>query len=340
MKENSGLKYLSNFSGLTDKERNRRIAEALRNKDKERGKGEDTDRMRNPISVGKQTKSSLKTKIALANIKIEESDIEKGIRKDRKPNISFEKQGDLYDILNCAVREEADMLIMPELSIPVSWLPFMAAHSRTHQLAMIFGLERWNVDGFVYNLLVELLPFKLSEKYNSCFMTARLKNHYAPEELRLIENLRLLPAGTLGKDKNYYNRISWNGITFASYNCFELSDIGHRMLFKSEIDVLFACVCNKDTNYYQDILGSAVRDLHCYVVQSNASQYGGSCVLRPMKTEDKIMLYVKGGDNPSVLITEIDVAALRDFQYKPNPGNKYGFKPLPPGFDSEKVLEC
>lgn len=324
---------------LTEKELNRRVAGALRNKGKESGKGKDIDRMRNPISVGKKAKSSLKTKIALANIRVEESDIEKAIRKDRKPNISFERQGDLYDILNCAVREEADMLIMPELSIPVSWLPFMAAHSRTHQLAVIFGLEHWNVNGFVYNLLVELLPFKLSEKYNSCFMTARLKNHYAPDELRLIENLRLRPAGTLGNDKDYYNRISWNGITFASYNCFELSDIGHRMLFKSEIDVLFACVCNKDTNYYQDILGSAVRDLHCYVVQSNASQYGGSCVLRPMKTEDKTMLYVKGGENPGVLITEIDVAALRDFQYKPDTGNKYGFKPLPPGFDSEKVLE-
>ncbi|MYF47438.1 MAG: RNA-directed DNA polymerase [Candidatus Dadabacteria bacterium] len=324
---------------LTEKELNRRIAEALRNKDKKSSKDKNTDRMRNPISVGKKTKSSLKTKIALANIRVEESDIEKAIRKDSKPNISFERQGNLYDILNCAVREEADMLIMPELSIPVSWLPFMAAHSRTHQLAMIFGLEHWNVDGFVYNLLVELLPFKLSEKYNSCFMTARLKNHYAPDELRLIENLRLRPAGTLGNDKDYYNRINWNGITFASYNCFELSDIEHRTLFKSEIDVLFACVCNKDTNYYQDILGSAVRDLHCYVVQSNASQYGGSCVLRPMKTEDKTMLYVKGGQNPGVLITEIDVAALRDFQYKPDPGNKYGFKPLPPGFDFEKVLE-
>lgn len=307
---------------------------------KKRESKPDPDQIRKiSFSVGKKTKSSLKTKIALANIRIEESDIENAIRKDRKPNISFERQGDLYDILNYAVREKVDMLIMPELSIPVGWLPFMAAHCRRNQQAIIFGLEHWNVDGFVYNLLVELLPFKLSEKYNSCFMTARLKNHYAPDELRLIESLRLKPAGALGNQKDYYNRISWNGITFASYNCFELSDIGHRMLFKSEIDVLFACVCNKDTNYYQDILGSAVRDLHCYVVQSNASQYGGSCVFRPMKTEDKTMLYVKGGNNPCVLITEIDVAALRDFQYKPGLGGENSFKPLPPGFDSEKVLE-
>lgn len=323
---------------------NRRVAERLKKSfSKSRKKRKNTggyDKVRKfGFSIGKKTKSSLKTKIALANIRVEGSDIENAIRKDKKPNISFERQNNLYKILNCAVSEEADVLIMPELSIPVSWLPFMVAHSRRHQQAMIFGLEHWEAKGFVYNLLVELLPFKLSEKYNSCFMTARLKNHYAPDELRLIENLRLQPASALGNHKNYYNRISWNGITFASYNCFELSNIGHRMLFKSEIDALFACVCNRDTNYYQDILGSAVRDLHCYVVQSNASQYGGSCVLRPMKTEDKTMLYVKGGDNPCVLITEIDVAALRDFQYSPNPRGENFFKPLPPGFDSEKVLE-
>ena len=132
------------------------------------------------------------------------------------------------------------------------------------------------------------------------------------------------------------NKVSWNDITFASYNCFEFSDIGHRTLFKFEIDMLFACVCNRDTNYYQSILESAVRDLHCYVVQSNAFQYGGSCVLKPAKTEEKTMPCVKGGDNPCVLITEIDVAALRDFQYKPKPRSGDSFKPLPPGFDYRK----
>lgn len=290
--------------------------------------------------VGKKPESPpKKIRIALANIKIKKSDIEHAIRKDKKPNISFERQKVLYEIMNSAIREKADVLVMPELSTPVSWLPFMVAHCRRHQLAMIFGLEHWEVCGQVHNLLVELLPFKMSEKYHSCFMTARIKNHYAPKELKLIENLRLKPPHTLDNHESYYNKISWRGITFASYNCYELSDIEHLALFKSEIDILFACCCNRDTNYYQSILESAVRDIHCYVIQSNASQYGASCVLRPAKTEEKTMLFVKGGENPCVLITEIDVAALRDFQYKPNSWSKDSFKPLPPGFDSEKVLE-
>ena len=292
--------------------------------------------------VGKKPLSPpKKVRIALANIKIKKSDIEKAIRKDKQPNISFERQKALYEIMNSAVRERADILVMPELSIPVSWLPFMASHCRKHQMAMIFGLEHWEVGGYVFNLLVELLPFKLSEKYKSCYMTARVKNHYAPDELRLIDDLRLKPPDSSDGNESYYNKVSWRGVNFVSYNCYELSDIQHRALFKSEIDILFACVCNKDTNYYQSILESAVRDMHCYVVQSNASQYGGSCVLRPAKTAEKIILFVKGGENSCVLITEIDVAALRDFQYKPSfTSTSYNnFKPLPPGFDSEKVLE-
>ena len=292
------------------------------------------------FSVGEKIESPPKQmRIALANVTIKMSDIENSIRKDKKPNVNFERQSRLYEIINSAVRERADVLVMPELSTPVAWLPFMVAHCRRHQLAMIFGLEHWNVHGHVYNLLVELLPFKFSGKYNYCFMTARVKNHYAPDELRLIDGLRLEPPCAFGDHKSYYNKISWKGITFASYNCFELSNIEHRALFKSEIDILFACVCNRDTNYYQSILESAVRDIHCYVIQSNASQYGGSCVLKPSKTEEKTMLYVKGGENPCVLVTEIDVAALRDFQYRPKSKNKNSFKPLPPGFDSERVLE-
>ena len=51
------------------------------------------------------------------------------------------------------------------------------------------------------------------------------------------------------------------------------------------------------------------------------------------------MLYVKGGNNACVLTTDIDIAALRTFQYKSKPDSKDYFKHLPPGFDSEKVLK-
>ncbi|POE37843.1 reverse transcriptase domain-containing protein [Pectobacterium odoriferum] len=277
--------------------------------------------------------------LAIANLQIDEKDIGSAIREDCKPNLSFERQEKLYSILNSALLEKADLLVMPEVAIPVSWLPFMVAFSRRNQIGLIFGLEHWVSDNVAYNLIIEALPFKVSDKYKSCVMTARIKNHYAPSELDLLESFRLTPGNNKLKPNAFYHKVSWRGMSFATYNCFELSDITHRVLFRSEIDLLFACVWNKDTNYYQHILESAVRDLHCYTVQANTSQYGGSCVLRPTKTESKTMLYVKGGENPCVLTTKLDIKELREFQYKSKPGAKDYFKHLPPGYDSDSVLK-
>ncbi|RLT91614.1 MULTISPECIES: reverse transcriptase domain-containing protein [unclassified Ketobacter] len=276
--------------------------------------------------------------LAIANLQIEESDIGKAVRKDSIPNLSFERQESLYNILNSALYENTDLLVMPEVAIPVSWLPFMVAFSRRHQIGLVFGLEHWVSNDVAYNLIVEALPFKVAGKYKSSVVTARIKNHYAPSELELLESIRITPGNKGLKPKSYYHNVSWRGVSFATYNCFELSDITHRVLFKSEIDLLFACVWNKDTNYYQHILESAVRDLHCYTVQANTSQYGGSCVLRPTKTESKTLLYVKGGENSCVLTTKLDIKKLREFQYKSKPGSKDEFKHLPPGYDSDAVL--
>lgn len=289
------------------------------------------------LSVG-ENEEKTKLRVALANLCLRAKDIESAIRKDHSPNIGFERQEDLFNILNNAVKEDVEILVMPEVSIPVSWLPFIVSHARKHQLGIVFGLEHWVIDDVVYNLTVEALPFKTKDKYRSCVVTARLKNHYAPRELKLIQKLRMTPANELPNYEHRYHKVKWKGLSFATYNCYELSDITHRSLFKSQLDLMFACVWNRDTNYYEHILESAVRDLHCYLVQSNTSQYGGSCVLRPAKTEKTTMLYVKGGMNASILTVELDVEALRKFQYKSTPDDGDIFKHLPPGFDSEGVL--
>lgn len=277
--------------------------------------------------------------LAIGNLKIADSDIASAVRKDCKPNLSFNRQEKLFNILNSSLREHADLLILPEVAIPVSWLPFMVAFSRRHQIGLVFGLEHWVVNGVAYNLIIEALPFRVSGEYKSCVVTARIKNHYAPSELDMLQTLRLKAGHLEIKPHVYYHKVSWRGISFATYNCFELSDITHRVLFKSEIDLLIACVWNRDTNYYQHILESAVRDLHCYTVQANTSHYGGSCVLRPSKTESKTMLYVKGGENTCVLTTKLSIKELRDFQFKSSPNSRDLFKHLPPGYDCDAVLK-
>ena len=290
------------------------------------------------LKIGGTSSPSRSFRIAVANIRVDSTSINAALRQDISPDISLDREQHLYDMLNAAVRERADMLVMPEVSLPVSWLPSLVSFSRQNQIAIIFGLEHWVGSGYAYNLLFELLPGISKDGYKTCVVAARVKNHYAPQELELIANVGLKPATDLVQFQNY-QRTVWRGVSFASYNCFELSDMGHRVLFKSEIDLLVACVWNRDTNYYDHILESAVRDLHCYVVQVNTSQYGGSCVMRPTSTERKRMMYVKGGENAIILTTNIDILSLREFQHTSQAGGGSLFKKLPPGFSHDAVLK-
>lgn len=277
-----------------------------------------------------------KIKIAIGNMKIPMDWIARAVRLDADgPVETFARQQSLFKMLNEANREEVDMLVLPEVSVPVSWLPFMVSYARRNQVALVFGLEHWVYGGKVYNFVIEALPFKIQDTYNTCAVTIRLKNHYAPKEKRMIENFRLTVAEPRPAAHEYYLN-SWRGVSFASYNCFELADISHRTLFRSKLDLLTAVVWNRDTDYYDHIMASAVRDLFCYVVQANTSQYGGSCVLQPTKSERQQIIKVKGGENDCILTTDLDLAALRDAQFKVRDGVE-AFKPTPPGFDYEDV---
>jgi len=277
-----------------------------------------------------QNKKELK--IGLANFVVNEVDIASAIRTDVPNNLSRDRLNNLNGMLNSAVKDDIELLVFPEVSIPVAWLPDVVHFARINQIGLIFGLEHWVINGTAYNLIIEVLPFQSNGKYNSCAVIPRLKNHYAPAEKALLNTLRINEPQS---EKHSYHRVSWKGLSFSTYNCFELSDITHRILFKSKLDLLVACVFNKDTNYYQHILESTVRDLHCYTVQSNTSQYGGSCILQPSKTEKKVLLYVKGGDNCSILSSSLDIAKLRLFHYQASASSADNFKPLPPGFDHD-----
>jgi hypothetical protein len=103
-------------------------------------------------------------------------------------------------------------------------------------------------------------------------------------------------------------------------------------------DMLVAVECNSDTTYFGSIVESLVRDMHCYCVQVNSSEYGDSRITQPAKNEKRDLLTVKGGLNQTLLVGEIDIQTLREFQIKDYTLQKGGdFKPTPPGINIEVV---
>jgi hypothetical protein len=278
-----------------------------------------------------------KLKVGVANVKITNEDIYRSYHPLKKPNLAFERQKEIFSILNQAKKGECDLLVLPELSIPYRWLPFMVKHARNHQMALIFGMEYWVVkkpDPVAYNFIVAALPIKNNDDYKTCGLSIRCKNHYAPKEQEDLERAGL---SVPNKDCFRYDLFKWRGCQFSIYNCYEVADIKHRAIFRSELDLLVACVLNKDTNYFSSIVESVVKDLHCYVVQVNCSDYGDSRIVQPTKKDRMDILRVSGGDNNTILTAELDINKLRHFQSLGYSAIDDEFKPTPPGFDRRKV---
>ena len=282
-------------------------------------------------------------KIAIANIKVDPENYIKSIRE--KPNLSRKRRQELFDLLNQAELHKSDVLVMPEVSVPFSWIKLLGYMSHKRNIAIIAGLEHWiNINGFAFNFMVTILPIKLDD-YTTSIIKIRLKNHYAHDEKELLKGHRLLiPRDTILDYPKSYDLFHWRNVYFSVYNCFELADIIDRALFKSKVDFIVAAEFNRDVNYFSDIAGSWVRDVHCYFVQVNTSQYGDSRLIQPSKSYSKDLIQIKGGINSTILVGELKIDKLRDFQlveYNLQKEeinlNRTDLKPTPPDFKTENV---
>jgi len=273
-------------------------------------------------------------RIGVGSIKIDGKNIEKSYL--RRPNLSRNRLINLFRLLNYIERENCDLIVLPEVSIPFAWLGILTKFSQKQQKALIFGIEHIiNRNNYALNLLATVLPFQING-LNYSFTRLRLKNHYSPNERRLLLGYRYKLPDDI---KVNYDIFDWRGVLFSCFNCFELADITHRALFRSKVDFLTASEYNKDINYFSNIVESVTRDVHCYFIQSNSSDYGDSRITKPSKTVNKDILRLKGGLNDTILIGEINIKQLREFQYKEYELQKDDttFKPTPPNFDKEEV---
>ncbi|MFI3163973.1 MAG: reverse transcriptase domain-containing protein [Bacillota bacterium] len=271
-----------------------------------------------------------KVKIAIANVKVNKKNIEDLLIE--KPNRSIDRYLKLTKVINQATAENVNVLVLPECCVPFEWLPSLAKHCTKNNLSIITGVEYVKCiesqgKSKIVNLVATLLPYTISEKFNTTHINLRNKVHYAPSEI-----VEITGYDYCYNEGDCYDLFSWNNFWFAPYCCYELTSIKDRSIFASCLDAFIAVEMNKDTNYFSNIIESLGRDMHCYCIQVNTSIYGDSRVYIPRKTENKDLIKIKGGDNDTVLVATIDINALRDFQMKGYSLQQIDgrFKPTPP----------
>lgn len=273
--------------------------------------------------------------IALANIPINQTNVESSYLG--KPSHSRARLKPFTTLLNDVSqyrvngKRRIDLVVFPEVSVPHAWEAMLVAWARKHRIGVVCGLEhRINGKGQALNEVLAALPYQTGSGHWTCIPARRVKRFYSPEEEFILVNEGLkIPVR-----KDPYHLFRWRGASFAIYNCFELASIEDRSLFKGKVDFIVCSEFNRDINYFSNIVESAARDLHCYVVQVNDSCFGDSRVVSPSKSESMNPLRIKGGDNLTFLTMNLNLKALRTHQRKGYGLQKDSkdFKPTPPGF--------
>ncbi|WMI65529.1 RNA-directed DNA polymerase [Aestuariibaculum sp. YM273] len=281
------------------------------------------------ITVSKKDKID-KLRVGLANMKVDGKNYEASMLG--KPNLT-NRYLQFAKVLNEAEAEACDIVVLPELSLPHGLVKTILENSSNHQQAIVSGIEHWTHNDIAFNFILTVLPCEI-RGIKDAVPVLRLKNHYAPsEEFWINQYRRVVPKPTPYR----YHLFRWKGLYFTNYYCFELADIVHRSIFRSKIDFLIASEWNRDVNFYANISETTSRDLHCYFIQVNTSDYGDSRVIHPKKTEDRDSLRIKGGKNTTLLVDELDIKALREFQYKGFglQRSDKSFKPTPADYKHE-----
>ena len=289
----------------------------------------------NEIKIKKGQDVFTKCRLSIANTKCNNYYFEQSM--EGKPIINSERYKTFSTILNLSINEKANLLGMPECSVPYDLVPAFAKFGAKNNLASVLGLEHWRVENVSFNFIVTIIPINI-DNMQDALVIYRLKNHYSHEEARHVLNSGSdlkVPVPEVYR----YDLINWNNLYFTNFYCYELANILHRSLFVSLIDLMVASEWNPDTNYFSGIVETTSREIHCYFMQVNTSEFGDSRITLPAKTDSKNQVQIKGGENDTILIGEIDINKLRRFQYKKYDKQKEdkSFKPTPPDFNRKNV---
>lgn len=270
-----------------------------------------------------------KLNIALINMRV---DVQNSINSFKgKLNLSFDRLIDITSIINTAMKNNADIIIFPEISIPNEWLLLLSEFSKMNNIAIVFGMEHFSIQKRVYNFSVAILPFTVGQ-YRNSYIHFNQKSYYSPSEEKEIKGNKYKVPFIKNREK--VDIYKWKNTVFSIFNCYELSNIKSRSELVGENDFTIAIEYNQDTNYFSNIIGSIARDNHSYIVQVNSSQYGDSRITQPTKTVSMDIVKIKGGKDTSLIIGEIDIKKIRDFQSKTFSlqSEDKNFKLTPPNF--------
>ena len=253
-----------------------------------------------------------------------------------RPDRSAARYARLATIVNLAIKADPrpTHLILPELSIPASWLETITMILLDAGISLIAGLdyEHYGPDEIGSSAALVLRDDRLG--FASSLQIRQPKLVAAPGEEEDLHR-------SYGKrwkhwqDGRSHPIYIHQGLHFGVLVCSELQNIRHRERFQGDVDLLTVLSWNKDLDTFSSLVESASLDVHAYIALVNNRTYGDSRVRAPRREDYKRdICRIRGGENEQLVVVKVDPSDLRAQQSRATrwrkPSDKY--KPAPEGF--------
>jgi predicted amidohydrolase len=268
---------------------------------------------------GGDAEAAPELRFALPSLPIDEHQLSALLQDDEQKanDIASNARRRVRSIVGIATRNKADVLVLPEWSLPPQQLPWLMNRAANANMLVIAG-ESPLVDGSVYsNRLWTGIPIQDSAGHKECLVVPpREKRYLSPQEQRQIEAASVVHVKA-GDDVPVY---AWRGIRFASLVCFEFADIATRTALREHADLLTVSSLNRDWRYFDAIQESTTRDNYCLTVCVNSGAFPGTKVMRPTSSAKSVAASVHGSDDPALVSRKIDmhpIVAARIAQERP-----------------------
>ncbi|WP_342836761.1 RNA-directed DNA polymerase [Aliarcobacter cryaerophilus] len=274
--------------------------------------------------------------VAITNFEVKDEYWKKSVIE--QPIKTLERYSKIQHIVNDAVRKKPDYLIFPELSMPQEWAWLISQKLLANNISLITGVEYIHTikniqeikQKIVHNsIMMFLVSDNIGFNYMKYFRQDKLVGAYQESiDLKNIANINLKP-NEKHKEKKIYKH---GNFYFSSLICNELTDIENRFNLRGNIDCLFVIEWNRDIKSFNALVESSSLDIHAYIVQVNNRNYGDSRIRAPYKNDwERDIVQVRGGKHDYLIVGEINIEKLREFQsYNISPNKD--FKPVPTGF--------
>lgn len=232
-----------------------------------------------------------------------------------------------------------DIILIPELHLPVSKMTEIKEISKRHGVMIIAGID-FQPNPIAKNKIRNRGMITIPNKWPNDNLSSRLttlyfgKTYFTYMERSMFRNI---DGATCHEDpeQNMYIFKQKDLGSFGIMICSDIFDIERMMFYQARIHHLFIISLNKDLTTYFALSESLARLLFCNVVICNSGHFGGSVAISPLLDPNDRLIYKYQGQRMfnthliSLPVESLDVAQKEDYSIE---RKNRKFKASPPGY--------